>query len=166
MRIDAAMSNSFGFGGTNGTLVLRRLHGLTPVPGAMSAPHARVEPVALAPRALLALASRWPERYPVLLDSAAQGALVAILACWRRCRAPRCLDARRTAARLAARTLPRHGGFLAALEQRVARGRTAGAPRVRPRTCRSRVAGSCYLGYELAAGDRADAAPCRGPPRA
>ena len=27
MRIDAAMSNSFGFGGTNGTLVLRRFTG-------------------------------------------------------------------------------------------------------------------------------------------
>ncbi len=41
----------------------------------MSAPHAHVEPLALAPHALLALASRWPDRYPVLLDSAAQGAL-------------------------------------------------------------------------------------------
>jgi 3-oxoacyl-[acyl-carrier-protein] synthase II len=27
MRIDAALSNSFGFGGTNGTLVLRRFTG-------------------------------------------------------------------------------------------------------------------------------------------
>jgi 3-oxoacyl-(acyl-carrier-protein) synthase len=26
MRIDAVVSNSFGFGGTNGTLVFRRLH--------------------------------------------------------------------------------------------------------------------------------------------
>ncbi|MEO8309181.1 MAG: aminodeoxychorismate synthase component I [Pseudomonadota bacterium] len=41
----------------------------------MSAPQLHVEPVALTPHTLLALASRWPERYPVLLDSAAQGAL-------------------------------------------------------------------------------------------
>jgi len=27
MKIDVAISNSFGFGGTNGTLVLRRLSG-------------------------------------------------------------------------------------------------------------------------------------------
>jgi 3-oxoacyl-[acyl-carrier-protein] synthase II len=27
MRIDTAMSNSFGFGGTNGTVVLRRFTG-------------------------------------------------------------------------------------------------------------------------------------------
>ena len=27
MRIDVAMSNSFGFGGTNGTLILKRLPG-------------------------------------------------------------------------------------------------------------------------------------------
>jgi 3-oxoacyl-(acyl-carrier-protein) synthase len=27
MRIEVAMSNSFGFGGTNGTLVMRRLPG-------------------------------------------------------------------------------------------------------------------------------------------
>ena len=43
--------------------------------GAMRAPSLHVEPVELAPQALLNLSARWPERYPVLLDSAADGAL-------------------------------------------------------------------------------------------
>jgi anthranilate synthase component I len=41
----------------------------------MRAPQLHIEPVELAPDALLAMTARWPERYPVLLDSAAQGAL-------------------------------------------------------------------------------------------
>jgi anthranilate synthase component I len=41
----------------------------------MRAPSPQIEPVRLAPQALLTLAARWPERYPVLLDSAAEGAL-------------------------------------------------------------------------------------------
>jgi anthranilate synthase component 1 len=41
----------------------------------MRAPLLHIEPVELAPGALLDLAARWPERYPVLLDSAAEGPL-------------------------------------------------------------------------------------------
>ncbi len=41
----------------------------------MSAPALHVEPLELAPGALLKLAAAHPERYPVLLDSAAEGAL-------------------------------------------------------------------------------------------
>jgi anthranilate synthase component 1 len=41
----------------------------------MSAPSLHVEAVALTPEILLALAARAPSRYPVLLDSAARGAL-------------------------------------------------------------------------------------------
>jgi anthranilate synthase component I len=41
----------------------------------MSAPQFHVEPIALTPGALLALASGQPDKYPALLDSAAQGAL-------------------------------------------------------------------------------------------
>ena len=41
----------------------------------MSAPSLHIEPLALDATALLALAARAPQRYPVLLDSAADGAL-------------------------------------------------------------------------------------------
>jgi anthranilate synthase component 1 len=41
----------------------------------MRAPSLHIEPVALTAEALLALAEHLPQRYPVLLDSAAQGAL-------------------------------------------------------------------------------------------
>jgi anthranilate synthase component 1 len=41
----------------------------------MRAPSPHIEPVALTPEILLALAAHVPSRYPVLLDSAAQGAL-------------------------------------------------------------------------------------------
>jgi anthranilate synthase component I len=41
----------------------------------MRAPSLHVEAIQLPPQAQLALAARWPSRYPVLLDSAAQGAL-------------------------------------------------------------------------------------------
>jgi len=48
----------------------------------MRAPSLQVEPLALTSGALLALAERFPERYPVLLDSAAEGPLsqVSLLA--------------------------------------------------------------------------------------
>src|SRR5262249_17410007 len=51
------------------------LHGLKTTRGAMSAPTLHVEPLRLEPEALLRLAAAHPERYPVLLDSAAEGAL-------------------------------------------------------------------------------------------
>ncbi|HXR51950.1 MAG TPA: hypothetical protein VN762_07405, partial [Steroidobacteraceae bacterium] len=41
----------------------------------MRAPSLQVEPLALTSGALLALAERFPQRYPVLLDSAAEGPL-------------------------------------------------------------------------------------------
>jgi anthranilate synthase component I len=41
----------------------------------MDAPALHIQQVDLAPQALLNLAARWPARYPVLLDSAADGAL-------------------------------------------------------------------------------------------
>jgi hypothetical protein len=82
MRIDTAMSNSFGFGGTNGTVVLRRFTADTEIPGAMRAPFLHVEPLQLSAGALLALAALDAARYPVLLDSAAEGSLsqVSLLA--------------------------------------------------------------------------------------
>jgi anthranilate synthase component I len=48
----------------------------------MGAAALHIEPIALPHEAMLELASRWPERYPVLLDSAATGALseVSVLA--------------------------------------------------------------------------------------
>jgi anthranilate synthase component 1 len=44
----------------------------------MRAPSPQIESIQLTPQALLNLAARWPERYPVLLDSAAEGALSQI----------------------------------------------------------------------------------------
>ena len=40
MKIDVAMSNSFGFGGTNGTLIFRRFGALKPPPQGATATRA------------------------------------------------------------------------------------------------------------------------------
>ena len=45
----------------------------------MGAPKLHIESIELAPGTLLELAARHPQRYPVLLDSAAEGSLSAPL---------------------------------------------------------------------------------------
>src|SRR5690606_3489503 len=82
----------------------------------MGAPRLHIETVGIAPGALLELAARHPGRYPVLLDSAAQGALsqVSLLAALPR--GMLWLDAQgRVHQRGALPTLP-SSSFLAALE--------------------------------------------------
>src|SRR5690606_32769165 len=132
MRIDAALSNSFGFGGTNGTLALRRFTGcVTQARRAiMGAPRLHIESVDIAPGALLALSAPDPHRYPVLLDSAAQGALsqVSLLAALPR--GMLWLDARGSLHRQGDLPELPATGFLAALEAhwQAARAGAAGRP--------------------------------------
>jgi anthranilate synthase component 1 len=114
----------------------------------MRAPSLHIERVTLGNETLLALATRWPERYPVLLDSAASGALsqmsvLAVLprgALW--------LDARgglQTTGGLA----PLSGqGFLGSLDVQWQRGRDGAAPR--PDHLPFSGGWFVYLGYELA----------------
>lgn len=111
----------------------------------MSAPQVQVEPIALAPGALLALASRWPGRYPVLLDSAAQGAhshfsMLAALP-----RATLTMDA---AGKLHGPQSPPSGGFMPALEQ-LWKEAAQDAP-ARPSQLPFAGGWIVYLGYELA----------------
>jgi anthranilate synthase component I len=112
----------------------------------MSAPQVHFEPVALAPHALLALASRWPDRYPVLLDSAAQGALSSFSMLAALPRATLAIDAAGRLHGFGRVDIP--GGFLATLEQlwREAAKSAAARPEHLP------FAGGwiVYLGYELA----------------
>ncbi len=116
----------------------------------MSAPALHVQPVELAPGALLRLAAAHPERYPVLLDSAADGALsrnslLAALprgAVW--------LDA--SGAIHMSGDLPPldgDGGFLSMLD---AQWRSAAADGASPRPLHLPFGGGwfVYLGYELA----------------
>ena len=76
MRIDAALSNSFGFGGTNGSLIFSRFKRLKHRRAA-SVDSARTshQQGRRARRDAACAGSRGPERYPVLLDSAAEGPL-------------------------------------------------------------------------------------------
>jgi anthranilate synthase component 1 len=112
----------------------------------MSAPQVLVEPVALAPGALLALASRWPDRYPVLLDSAAQGALSHFSMLAALPRATLTMDA---AGQLHGFGMDAaHGGFFAALEQ-LWRKSAVDAP-ARPAHVPFAGGWMVYLGYELA----------------
>lgn len=117
----------------------------------MRAPSLQVRPVELRPGILPALAAARPERYPVLLDSAARGALAtaSILAAF-----PRASLWRDDQGRLGASgaTLPPPGrpgqGFLAALEAWLRRepGRLPGASHLP-----FHGGWMVYLGYELAA---------------
>ena len=111
----------------------------------MSAPQVLVEPVALAPYALQALAGRWPDRYPVLLDSAAQGALshFSMLAAL-----PRATLAMDAAGQLHGFGKQGAGGFLPTLEQ-LWRETANGAP-LRPSRLPFAGGWIIYLGYELA----------------
>ena len=112
----------------------------------MSAPQVHVESIALAPQALLSLASRWPERYPVLLDSAAQGPLSHFSMLAALPRASLTLDA---AGRLhGGGHEGEQGGFLPALEK-LWRETAAGAP-ARPSMLPFAGGWMVYLGYELA----------------
>src|SRR6187549_1914543 len=114
----------------------------------MSAPALHIEPIELAPGALLQLAAAHPSRYPVLLDSAAEGALsrTSLLAALPR--GALWLDARggvHVSGELPA--LPT-SGFLATLDAqwRAAAAGAASRPADQP------FAGGwfVYLGYELA----------------
>ncbi len=112
----------------------------------MSAPEVLVEPLALAPGALLALASRWPDRYPVLLDSAAQGALSHFSMLAALPRATLTIDA---AGQLHGFGMQAAGkGFLSALEE-LWRQAAADAP-ARPPELPFAGGWIVYLGYELA----------------
>src|SRR4029077_2475317 len=74
MKIDVSLSNSFGFGGTNGSLILPRFRARAPLQGLPTrAP--LVRELDVPPAVLRRLAARWPARYPLLLDSAAAGPL-------------------------------------------------------------------------------------------
>jgi anthranilate synthase component 1 len=114
----------------------------------MSAPQLHVEPLQLAPGALLALAARHPARYPVLLDSAAEGALsqTSLLAALPR--GALWLDARGGVHTTGDLPPLEAAGFLPALE---AQWRAAGQGAA-PRPADLPFAGGwfVYLGYELA----------------
>jgi anthranilate synthase component 1 len=114
----------------------------------MSAPALHVQPVELAPDALLKLAAAYPGRYPVLLDSAAEGPLsqTSLLAALPR--GALWLDARGGVH--VAGTLPALDtqGFLAALDAHWHAAARDAAPR--PATLPFAGGWVVYLGYELA----------------
>jgi anthranilate synthase component 1 len=114
----------------------------------MGAPRLHIESVDIAPGALLALSARDPHRYPVLLDSAAQGALsqVSLLAALPR--GMLWLDARGGLHRQGDLPELPATGFLAELEAhwQAARAGAAGRPPEVPFSGGWFV----YLGYELA----------------
>ena len=113
---------------------------------APSAPPLHVEPIALAPGALLALASRWPDRYPVLLDSAAQGALSHFSMLAALPRATLTMDAAGNLHGFGKQAT--QSGFLSTLEQ-LWREAAVDAP-VRPSHLPFAGGWIIYLGYELA----------------
>jgi anthranilate synthase component 1 len=114
----------------------------------MGAPRLHQEPVRVAPGALLELAARHPDRYPVLLDSAAEGALsqVSLLAALPR--GSVWLDSRGQLHRTGDLPELPADGFLGALEAqwKAASGQGGERPPELP------FAGGwfVYLGYELA----------------
>jgi anthranilate synthase component 1 len=115
----------------------------------MSAPALHIQPLEFAPDALLKLAAAYPDRYPVLLDSAAEGALsqVSVLAAMPR--GALCLDARGNVH--VSGNLPSVGaapGFLAALESLWRADAAHGMPA--PETLPFGGGWFVYLGYELA----------------
>ncbi len=71
MKIETALSNSFGFGGTNGSLIFRRFKRLK----TGSRLKQVVRELGVPPTVLRRLAALLPARYPMLLDSAADGPL-------------------------------------------------------------------------------------------
>jgi anthranilate synthase component 1 len=113
----------------------------------MRAPSLLIEPVGLAPQALLNLSARWPARYPVLLDSAAEGALsnMSLLAAL-----PRgCLWLDSRGGVHTSGNLPplEADAFLPALDAHW-RSAAAGAP-MRPQSLPFGGGWFVYLGYEL-----------------
>jgi anthranilate synthase component 1 len=116
---------------------------------AMSAPRLHVEELALAPDTLLALAGRHPDRYPVLLDSAADGLLsqVSLLAALPR--GSLWLDARGGVHTTGSLPPLSAADFLSTLE---AQWRSAAGQGGAPRPAGIAFTGGwfVYLGYELA----------------
>jgi anthranilate synthase component 1 len=113
----------------------------------MRAPSLHVEPVELAPQTLLQLSARWPQRYPVLLDSAAEGALsrmslLAAMPCgclW--------LDSRGGVHASGELPAGEAGAFLPALDAQWRRASAGAAPR--PASLPFGGGWFLYLGYEL-----------------
>ena len=72
-KLDVVLSNSFGFGGTNGTLVFRSA--LTARGPTAASPHERPTCASCPDVATCSpLAADFPQRYPALLESVARGA--------------------------------------------------------------------------------------------
>ena len=114
----------------------------------MPAPPLQVHTLEIAPGALLALAARFPSRYPVLLDSAAQGALsqTSLLAALPR--GALWLDARGGVHTTGDLPPLAAEGFLATLEAQWRHAAVAGTPR--PPEMPFGGGWFVYLGYELA----------------
>ncbi len=114
----------------------------------MRAPQLHIEPVELAPQALLDMAARWPQRYPVLLDSAADGALSQMSLLGAMPRGSVWLDARggvHTTGSLPPLDAP---SFLSALDAHWVRAAADAA--ARPDTLPFGGGWFVYLGYETA----------------
>jgi anthranilate synthase component 1 len=114
----------------------------------MRAPSLHIEPVALTPEVLLALAARAPERYPVLLDSAAQGALSQFTLLAALPRGCLWLDAAGTLHAEGDLSLPTESGFLASFDALWKQQAQATSPL--PVNLPFHGGWFAYLGYELA----------------
>src|SRR5690606_25732070 len=113
----------------------------------MRAPTVHVEQLSAGPQALLDLCARLPERYPVLLDSAARGSLstMSMLSALPRC----CLGLDSRGAVHVSGDLPAVQGdaFLPALDAQWRNAASGAAPR--PASLPFAGGWFVYLGYEL-----------------
>jgi anthranilate synthase component I len=114
----------------------------------MRAPPLHIEPIAVPEHALLEMATRWPTRYPVLLDSAATGALSEVSMLAALPRGCLWLDARGGLHTDPSLPVSEGSGFLHSLDtqwQKAARGASE-----RPYNLPFGGGWFVYLGYELA----------------
>ncbi|MEO6185398.1 MAG: aminodeoxychorismate synthase component I [Steroidobacteraceae bacterium] len=114
----------------------------------MRAPQLRIEPIELAPQALLGMAARWPQRYPVLLDSAADGALSQVSLLGALPRGSLWLDARGGVHTTGELPPLAASSFLSALDAHW--GRAAAGAAARPESLPFGGGWFVYLGYETA----------------